>query len=244
MQSAIVASRSDFFATACWGEFKVKVNRWSRRAKTDRLISQEAQSHCIDLPEDLPTAVEIMLQYLYGLDYTVKAHREYLGHFYPIAFTDGDNLRRSSSLQLLANVHMYSMGDKYGIDGLKGIASENFALTLKRPEWQVGLYFSGVSIGALGTALECIYDSTPETDKGLRVQVLGYCQLHLKYLLTLKDFKAALFAVPEFSYQLLVQEAERRRPGNVPLETSEKLSIKKRRLSGRLRGQPQKSYVD
>ena len=177
-----------------------------------------------------------MLRYLYGHDYAVKTHREYLGHFCPIAFTEDDNLRRSSSLQLLANVHMYSMGDKYGIDGLKGIAAENFALTLKRSEWHVGLDSPNISIGALGTALECIYDSTPESDKGLRDQVLGYCQLHLQYLLTLKDFKAVLLAVPEFAFELLVQEAKSRCPEDLAMEglTSKVLLAKKRRLSRRL----------
>ena len=117
---------------------------------------------------------------------------------------------------------MYGMGDKYGILGLKGVASEKFAATLKLPEWHAEWTCSEVSVGSLATAIRCIYDSTPESDKGLRDQILKYAKLHLKRLLTLEDFKAVLAEVPEFSYQLLVQEAEGRQSED-PLAKRRKL---------------------
>ena len=39
VHSAIVASRSDFFAGACWGGFKVRINCRSRRTQTNNLVS-------------------------------------------------------------------------------------------------------------------------------------------------------------------------------------------------------------
>ncbi|CAD6591088.1 MAG: hypothetical protein ASARMPREDX12_004920 [Alectoria sarmentosa] len=205
VHSAILASRSDFFVAACWGGFK-----------------QESETHSIDLPDDDPTAVWTMLRYLYSLDYTIEPRNNYVYDLSedPVPTTHDNELRQLSSLQLVCNASMYGMGDKYGILGLKGIASEKFAATFKLPEWHAEWTCSEVSIGSLATAIKCIYDSTPESDKGLRDQILKYAKLHLKRLLTLEDFKAVLAEVSEFSYQLLVQEAEGRQ--------SEDLSAKRK----------------
>lgn len=118
---------------------------------------------------------------------------------------------------------MYGLGDKSDIHGLKGIASEKFAAILKQPEWHAEWICSEPSIGALDTAIKCIYAFTPESDKGLCDQVLQYAKVHLKRLLTLEDFKAVLAEVPEFSFQLLVQEAEGRR--------SEDSTVEKRKMA-------------
>ena len=91
-------------------------------------------------------------------------------------------------VQLVCNASLYSMGEKYGINGLKGIASEKSAVVFKQREWSVPWNSPNISIGALGTAIKRIYDTTPESDKGLRDQVLGYAKLHLKGLLTREDF--------------------------------------------------------
>lgn len=176
------------------------------------MVQQESETHCIDLPDDDPTAVWTMLCYLYSLDYTIEPRNNYVYDLSedPVPTVHDNKLRQLSSLQLVCNASMYGMGDKYGIHGLKGIASEKFATTLKLPEWHAEWTCSKVSIGSLATAIKCIYDSTPESDKGLRDQILKYAKLHLKRLLTLGDFKAVLAGVPELSYQLLVQEAAAR----------------------------------
>ncbi|KAK4691857.1 hypothetical protein P7C71_g5236, partial [Lecanoromycetidae sp. Uapishka_2] len=51
VHKAIIGSRSEFFAVACWGGFK------------------ESTTDCIDLPDDDPTVVRGMLRYLYTLNY-------------------------------------------------------------------------------------------------------------------------------------------------------------------------------
>ena len=68
---------------------------------------------------------------------------------------------------------------------------------------------STISVAAFCRAIELVYGTTPESDKGLRDQVLEHAKLNLKGLLPLERFKAVLAAVPEFSYQLLVQVESR-----------------------------------
>ena len=150
-----------------------------------------------------------MLRYLYGLDYTARAKKVYLVNFVKDLQHVIDGMEIILKLSLLfVNASMYSVGDKYGIDGLKSVASENFAIILKRPEWHA----NSIHIQFLSPVTRYIYCSTPETDKGLRNQVIAYAKLHLKYLLTLKAFKAVLAEFPEFSYALLAQEVESRLP--------------------------------
>ena len=179
------------------------------------MVLQEAQSYCIDLPDDDPTDVRTMLEYLYKLDYAPKARNEYFDALAlgkrPNSTADTDKIRRLSSFQLVCNVSMYCMGEKYGIHGLKGIASENVALVFKNPDRHVdGKWTSNIDVGALCTTIQRIYNITPDCDSDLRDQVLRYARLYLKRLLPQEDFKAVLAEVPEFSYQLLVQEAESR----------------------------------
>ena len=208
VHSAIVASRSDFFATACWGGFKVSVELWHYRDKVNYLTRQEAENHCIDLPDDDPAAVGAMLQYLYTLtlrndvhdvhDDCISENRE------EQSLTGSDEeLGQLLYPQLVFDIAMYRMGDKYGIPDLKDLTSDTFAITL---EW----YTEHISARALAALIRLIYDSTPESDPGLRHPVLAYAKQHLKSLLALEDFKTVLAEIPDFSYQLLVQEVESR----------------------------------
>ena len=151
-----------------------------------------------------------MVEYLYTLDYrpTVRNHLfDTLGKR-PVSSADSIDITILSAINLSCNASMYSMGEKYGIYGLKGIASENFAAVLNSVERYVdGDWIPNIHTRALRTVTKRIYENTPESDKGLRDHVLGYAKLHLARLLPQEDFKAVLAEVPEFSYQLLVQEA-------------------------------------
>lgn len=182
-----------------------------QKSKADRRVLQEAENHSIDLPDD-PTYVETMLKYLYGLDYTMEPRSDYVHSFgkHPGPAVDDPQLGFLSSLQLITNACMYELGAKYGIEGLKGVACEKFAETLKHPEWHGEWVFSDIGTVALIEAIECLYTSTPEPDKGLRDQIIQYVKLHLERLLPMENFKAVLAKVPELSYQLLVQEVEDR----------------------------------
>lgn len=151
-----------------------------------------------------------MLEYLYVLDYdspyTLKAYSDCPDRY---TLADIKNIREISTYQLLRNASMYGIGAKYGIDGLKSVASEKFAAVLQQPgtvvEWK---FRSTITITAFITAVKRVYGTTPESDKGLRDQVLGHAKRHLKQLLPMEVFKVVLAEVPEFAYQLLVLEAE------------------------------------
>ena len=157
-----------------------------------------------------------MLEYLYTLDYTPKARGDSFdaplgGH--PVAGTDTYDIRDLPSVQLVRSASLYSMGEKYGIYGLKKTASEKFAAVfINGTEHVYGDWASNIDTGALRTATRRIYDTRPEPDKGPRDHVLEYAKLHLERLLPREDFKAMLAEVPEFSYRLLVQVVESRGP--------------------------------
>lgn len=174
--------------------------------------------------------VEIMLQYLYGhaCALPLRNHYAHILRQSEFSLNDGNKLRSESSTLLLGRAFMYSIGEKYGIDGLKNVASESFAALLEQREWHTGWNSSGISIGSLGLAIKHVYSSTPESDRGLRDQVVGYVKTHLEPLLSLEEFKMVLAEVPQLSYQLLVQDV-----GNKPGEeiVSWDLPTRKRKRS-------------
>ena len=143
-----------------------------------------------------------MLQYLYGLDYTIDVSERVSED--PYAHTYGPNY--ASSIELLVYADVYSIGDKYGINGLKGVASEKFATTLRQNIWHAWDWTD--EIGILCTVIKHIFTSTPDSDKGLRSQVLKYAKINLKHLLQLENFKKLLTDIPELCYQLLLQKAD------------------------------------
>ena len=160
-----------------------------------------------------------MLRYVYDLDYTIEVPERIAVGIRDRGLEFGIEL----SIQLSKNADMYSMGDKYGIDGLKGIASEKFATTLKQyVKW------GNVEVGSLCAIIEHIFTSTPESDKGLRDQIRAYAKIHIKRLLPLKDFQKVLAEVPQLSYQLLAQEMGSGLSENV---SSKVLPAKKRKLA-------------
>lgn len=62
VHKAIVCSRSPFFAACCDGDFKVG---YSTSSQVLAHCLQEAKSGVVDLPDDDPLAVKMMIRYLY-----------------------------------------------------------------------------------------------------------------------------------------------------------------------------------
>ena len=145
-----------------------------------------------------------MLQYLYTLNHTIDAHNcMYDNEEGRLLMGSDKELGQEPFPELVFDIYMYRMADKYGIHGLKDLSSETFAFTLE-------VYTKPISARALTSLIRLVYDSTPEPDEGLRRPVLAYAKHHLKDLLSLEDFKTMLVDVPEFTYQLLVQEVDGR----------------------------------
>lgn len=102
------------------------------------------------LQEDDPKAVEIMIQYFYAFDYEIE-HDE----------TPQDNGLDNGLL--CAHSMVYAIADKYQVTDLKSLARTRFADSLIK---------GGVSIYH---AVDHVFDSTPDTDYGLRdICLLSY----------------------------------------------------------------------
>ncbi|KAH8754523.1 hypothetical protein F5883DRAFT_183798 [Diaporthe sp. PMI_573] len=158
---AIVCPRSAFLAAACRHSFK------------------EACDGVISLPDDEPSVVDIMIQYFYRLDYRHPIDIDRLPqlsedqaskclHSPPTESQDNDI--RSSDLLLHAKV--YALAEKYAVNGLKGLALAKFK-TLASLCWATSDFLDAVSE---------TYNSTIDTDRGLRDVVLEVISAHHELL--------------------------------------------------------------
>ncbi|KAK2925542.1 BTB/POZ domain [Fusarium oxysporum f. sp. vasinfectum] len=171
VHKAIICPRSDFFKAACGSGFK------------------EAQTGEIELPDDDPFAVSMMIQYLYHQTYTIPHDlslvREDQG--FPTATSkpsaallrstrhsfSGDSSAIHSLLHppqaapapslLHKNHHLYALGEKYGINGLKALAVYKFE-TEGEDEFRSSVNYFEDFIQVMKEAYAC----TAEGDRPLR----------------------------------------------------------------------------
>ena len=124
-----------------------------------------------------------MLNYFYTLDYP------YDDDFVPNFITDA---------------RMYAMGDKYGVEALKTIAARKF-----EPSFIRGLLgaWTGAQIEAVFTAVDVVFNTTPEADMGLRKIVTIEVLKKLGYLSEQSGFKGMLARNPDLAYSLLMGAA-------------------------------------
>jgi speckle-type POZ protein len=132
----ILCAQCAFFKKACaTGRFK------------------EGETGAIDLPEDEPSIVNAMLQYLYTFDYNYAVDEKQD----PLA---------------VAHAKVYALADKYDIGPLKTVAGTKFKaaaeLLAETPHFL--------------QAIRLVYETTPSEDRGLRditVEVSKECFSHL-----------------------------------------------------------------
>lgn len=192
----ILCTRSDFFAKA------VK-------------FGKEAKEGKIDLVEDDPTIVKLMLHYFYWGDYDASSHgtaepdpttsvpsgvvrmgrRDVCGHNYyyedcPYC-PETRYFIEEDCEALVIHAKMYAIAEKYNIIGLKQLAKERF-----EPECEYFWNHSEFPIAA-----NIVYDSTPENDKGLRDIVVKTIVSHMELLqkpeieAVMTDYSGLLFGV-------------------------------------------------
>lgn len=155
-----------------------------------------------------------MLRYLYTLDYGKGKTRSVHTVFPVIQETVGNatSLRSPSLPDLALHASLYAISDKYGIKGLKFIAQKKFEDIMSATQWGELLGkpdTAACAIPMIAPIVEMIFTATPESDKGLRLEVLHHFRRKIKTVLHLEAFKDLLERVPEFSHQLLVQEVNR-----------------------------------
>jgi hypothetical protein len=198
---AIVCLRSDFLAAACRHSFKVLTSIHSVEAiLLTQTISQEARDGAISLPDDEPSVVDIMVQYFYRLDYRHPIDIDHLPQSSEDQASDclqssstgfQDNDIRSSDLLLHAKV--YALAEKYAVDGLKGLALTKFK-SLAFQCWDTSDFLGAVSE---------TYNSTIDTDRGLRDVVLEVISAHQE-LLGRDETKTLLQRERLLAYDLIV----------------------------------------
>jgi len=169
VHKAIVCPRSIFFEKACNSPFK------------------EGCTSTISLPEDDPNAVESMIQYLYHLDYQQRHEAELESPENPLddesvleveappfvsrappSMKPGDALgpKRNETTNfpnLAIHARIYSLGEKYGIQGLKTLSLDKFSREVKYHRNSEDFIH----------AVKEVFTSTVEEDGGLRDVILG-----------------------------------------------------------------------
>ena len=86
-------------------------------ASTNRIdganIVQEATANIVDLPEDEPSTIKLMLSFFYTADYDIETED---CHVAPLRL----------------HAQMYSLADKYCIDSLMGLAKDKYIDALQK----------------------------------------------------------------------------------------------------------------
>ncbi len=124
-----------------------------------------------------------MITYLYSLDYNDSKG----------VLPSGVGNKDSANDAPLINVHMYTMGDKYGIGGLKKVAEVKFEDAVKQK----------MSPLEFLPAVIKIYESTPDVDRGLRDVAVRLATLSVKSLTASTTFRKVIAKVPEFACDVI-----------------------------------------
>lgn len=119
---------------------------------------KETSTAVLQLEHDDPATVERMLTFLYTGDYDAGNPDAAVGNVGPF---------------LMANTLLYSIADKYDLQGLKSLAKSQFENSA-RAAWGCGEFPAIVAK---------IFDSTPDTDLGLRDVVSHICAEHIDHVL-------------------------------------------------------------
>ncbi|KAH7308609.1 hypothetical protein B0I35DRAFT_464184 [Stachybotrys elegans] len=157
---AIICPRSTFFAAACNGAFK------------------ESNTGVICLEEDDPQTVELMLYYLYHLDYPKQ--KETPPPVTPSAKSTQLIPACSKSTGLTLHAKIYAIAEKYDIQGLKTLALRKF---------KQGSFFCWVNLDYLQAnaedflqAVTEVYTSTIDSDRGMRDVVVKIMIMNPRFL--------------------------------------------------------------
>ncbi|KAI1495165.1 BTB/POZ protein [Biscogniauxia mediterranea] len=156
VHKAIICPRSKFFAAACKAE-KFK----------------EGHTGTVGLHSDDPRIVEMMIYYFYHLDYNVDSPTSQANGSSSTS-TDANNTTQPngkkgnrstkqasnspSTPNIVTHVRVYSLAEKYLVEGLKRIACDKFKAEVAR-QWSSQDFLDAVREA---------YTSTIESDRGLR----------------------------------------------------------------------------
>lgn len=164
------------------------------------LLSQEAKEGKISLEDDDAKAVDLMIYYLYHLDYHPSYPREQSENDVERK-QETDQARLSEGLQpiypprneLIIHTKVYVLAEKYLIDGLKALALRKFN------EAAIEHWASNDLLEATQVA----YQSTVDTDKGIRDAVVRTFYKHPE-LLDKEEVQDIFRTLPLLAYDLMM----------------------------------------
>ncbi|KAJ3551204.1 hypothetical protein NPX13_g11422 [Xylaria arbuscula] len=180
VHKAIVCPRSDFFAAACRGAMK------------------EACTGTIDLPDDDPQAVDMMVYYFYHLDYNPPPlqaiqDEEAVNKTDTNDFGDDVIALCPSHSDLVVHAKVYALAAKYLISGLKALSLQKFEAATQR-DWARDDFLD---------AVQEVYTSTLDSDRGLRDAVVKTLYQHRDLLLQ-ESTQGVLKRLDTLTYDLLM----------------------------------------
>lgn len=156
----------------------------------------------LHLSGDDPYAIDCMMQYFYHLCYTLPSS----------AFTEADgaatgvvNSNHLANRVLVLHAQVYAIAEKYKVQGLKTLAMANFN-SAARTRWDTDDF--------LEAAYE-VFESTKDSDRGLRDIVVSVFRTHKDQLLHKKQVEHLLVDLRGLAVELLKDSA---RPPEVPVQ--------------------------
>jgi len=111
-------------------------------------VLKESQEHKINLQDDDPAIIELMVQFLYTLHY-------------PASSVENET---NGGQDLLTNAKLYAIADKYDILSLKDAVVAAFTEGLYR----VSAVENATPMSFLAELISIVYESTPDSDRQLR----------------------------------------------------------------------------
>ncbi|KAK0645277.1 hypothetical protein DIS24_g8033 [Lasiodiplodia hormozganensis] len=158
-----------------------------RRACNPKTGFKEALSGVIELRHDDPATVRAMLEFCYTFTYTCPTSSS------PSPSSSSSPSRNEDAM--IFHVHMYAVGEIYDIPSLKALAARNFDRDVDH------------AFPRFPAAVRAIYETTPDSDRGLRDRALRVCAAHAAELLANPAFEDVMDQLgvfgKEFARQLV-----------------------------------------
>ena len=156
-------------------------------------LFQEGNTGIVTLQDDDTPTIRRMLRYLYTLNYDDHGEAASVANYthnkgaseYLLATTVTEEQQWSARdppnyPELLNNVAVYAIADKYGIPELEVLAATKFENALQNS----CIY---EDLASLPTIVDAVFDTTPDTKCGLRNIVIKYCKYWKEEIIDSED---------------------------------------------------------
>lgn len=150
-----------------------------------------------------------MIRYCYYGDYDDHNVEVFIEHYQFVS-------------RINTNAGMYAIAEKYDMQGLKNTAKGKFDDLLSQPSCCAPIYSHSMpyvqlnsTIYHVAEVIQFVYNSTPDTDRGLRDSLVDFAQKHWEILSDVPNFEAGVSQIPAFLLEII---------GRKPLEVTKPTS--------------------